>query len=143
MHSTLLRAVVASGMAITLGGCTGSAPETVCTADWRVPVSIDIGSEVADRVTDISIRLCRAGSCQEPKVTLSPVREGSARVGSVLDAGLTAEPMEATVQVSTASAATRVSRLGVTPQTTRRGANCGVEHHVRLRVSADAGVTQA
>ncbi|OPC84646.1 hypothetical protein B4N89_30310 [Embleya scabrispora] len=136
--------MAASGMAIALGGCTASATETACTADWRVPVTIDIAPEVADRVTDISIRLCRAGSCQEPRVTLSPARDGSARVGRILDASLTAEPVEATVLVSTAPApATRVTHLTVTPQTTRRGTNCGVEHHARLRIALDAGVTQA
>ncbi|GCD98568.1 hypothetical protein [Embleya hyalina] len=143
VHSTSLRAVVAFGMAIVLGGCT-SASESVCTADWRVPVTIDIAPELADRVTDIRIRLCRAGSCQEPRVTLPPARDGSARVGRILDVDLTAEPMEATVRVSTVSPdATRDSRLTVTPRTTGRGTNCRDEHDARLVVAADAGVTQA
>lgn len=131
-------------MTVVLGGCAASNPDTVCTADKSPSLMFDIAPDVADRVTDISIRLCRAGSCEEPSVTLLPAREGSGRVGRVLDSALTAEPVETTVQVSTSTAGDPVaSRLTITPRTIRRGGNCGVDYTAQLRVAGDGSVTQS
>ncbi|MFI6585189.1 hypothetical protein [Embleya sp. NPDC050493] len=75
-------------------------------------------------------------------MTLRPAREGAGRVGTVSDSVLTAEAVEATVQVRTADAAPVVSRLTITPRRTRRGANCGVDYNAQLHITDDASVTQ-
>ncbi|MET7303526.1 hypothetical protein [Embleya sp. NPDC005575] len=106
-------------------------------------MAIDIAPGLADRVTDMSIRFCRAGSCHEPLVTLLPAREGADRVGRVLDSVLTAAPVETTVQVSISTATPVVSRLTVTPRRIQKGAKCGVDYRAHLHVADDGSVTQS